>query len=111
MSRRNLQVDELIRKELANIVLREIEFPHGCLVTIINVKSSPDFTEADIFISVIPPESENKILKLLWKKSGYLQHLLNRKLAMRIVPRINFQIKKEESTLEEIDELFRQLEK
>lgn len=111
MSRRNLQVDELIRKELANIVLRKIEFPYDCLATIINVKSSPDFAKADVFISVTPLENENKILKLLQKSSGYLQHLLNKKLAMRVVPRINFQIKKEESVPEEIDELFRQLEK
>lgn len=111
MSHRNLKIDELIKKELARIILKELEFPQDCLLTIINVKTGADLKKADVFISVIPSQKENRILRLLKRKQKYFQYLLTKRLAMRSIPTINFQLKEKENTNKEnqLEELFRQI--
>lgn len=109
-ARKNLQLSELLRKELAQIILREIEFPQNSLTAIINVKTKPDFSCADVFISVTPEEKEDKILKLLQRKSGRLRYLLNNRLARQSVPQLRFRLKKEDTSPEEnLEEIFNQL--
>lgn len=108
--KKNLQLNELLRKELAQIILREIEFPQNSLATIINVKTKQDFSRADVFISVTPENKEGQILKLLQKNAGRLRHFLNKRLSRYQTPRFRFALKKGDTPPEEdTEEIFNQL--
>ena len=86
------QVSELIRQEMAQIFLREMEFPRECLVTITKVETSEDFEHARIWVSVLPATFAHKVISLLDKDIYHLQKLLNRKLVMHFVPKVRFLI-------------------
>ncbi len=61
MSKRIPQVNQLIKKELSQIIQREIDFSPDVLVTLTRVDTSSDLMEAKIYISVLQEEKE-KIL-------------------------------------------------
>src|SRR4030043_1140862 len=92
------QVNSLIKKELSNIILREVDFPKGFLTTITRVGTSPDLEEANVFIAVIPDDKIEQVLAILNKIIYFLQQKLNKRLKMRPIPRIRF--KKEGRTRE-----------
>ncbi len=90
MSKRILQINELIQKELGQIVLREIEFPKNTLVTITRVETSPDLSQAKVYISCLPENRGDRILQVLKRQGYHIQHKLNKRLETKIIPRIRF---------------------
>jgi len=105
MARRIEQVNDLLREELGKIIIRDIEFPAGSLVTITRAVTSPDLHYADIFVSIMPASREEEALELLATEVGKIQHALNRKLRMRPVPRIKFRVDREQKRVDRIESL------
>lgn len=108
-SRRLEKLNSLIRGELASIIKREIDFPDNVLVTITQCQTSADVRFAKVKISVIPKEKSFSILKILERKIFYLQQILNKRLHLRYVPKIKFEIDKSEELIERIEEISRRL--
>ena len=73
------------------MILRDIELP-GALITIIEVEVSEKLDRAVVNVSVIPSKQAKVALKLLTAKAGEFQHALIRKMNVRPVPRISFEI-------------------
>ncbi len=89
---RPLRVSSLIQEELSKIIQRYVDFPEGALVTVSEVNVSPDLEKAEVKISVIPTDLSKESLVILNKSAGRLQHLLNRKLNIKPMPRIDFEV-------------------
>jgi ribosome-binding factor A len=89
---RSQRVESLIAEELGKIVIREIEFPVGSLATIVRVDVDKKMDRAKIFMSVIPAAVEGAALKLLNARIGELQHMLLKKINIKPMPRIIFEI-------------------
>ena len=90
----------LIRDELSLILLKEFEFP--ALVTIINVNVDSDFKLAKVKIKITPKDLkinlieqkklEAKILKELNKNKEKIFKILFKKLNLKPMPKIVFEI-------------------
>lgn len=80
----------MIKKELGQILLREMDFPEGVLVTVTRVETSPNLNQSRIYISVMPEDKAARVLETLEKSVYYLQQKLNKRLKMRPIPRIKF---------------------
>lgn len=91
MNYRPLRVAQLIRDELAKLFLREVEFPNA-LVTITDVDVSKKLDVAYVYVSVIPSKNEAKVIEILGASRGALQHLLEKKLNIKPMPYIVFEI-------------------
>ena len=104
------QINELIKQEVAKIILEEFEFDPGMMVTVMSVETSDNLEAASIWISVFPEGKIGSALEVLNKRIGEIQKILNRKLALRFVPRIQFKIDKSEKYASEIGELFKEIE-
>ena len=111
MSNRIQSVNSLIKNELSQILLKEVDFPEDTLATLTRVETSTDLSQAKVYISIMPDNKINEIFEILNKNIYKLQQELNKRLKMRPVPRIVF--KKEEKTEEagRIEELLEQLKK
>jgi len=105
------QVNELIKQELGKIILEEFEFDPDTLVTVMSADTSDTLETATIWISVFPEGKTGSALEILNKRIGEIQKLLNRRLALRFVPKISFKIDKSEKYASEIGELFKKVEK
>ncbi|MBI4652815.1 30S ribosome-binding factor RbfA [Candidatus Kuenenbacteria bacterium] len=109
------QINEVIRQELNQIILREVEFDLGTMTTIIGVDTDPELKITKVFLRVFPENKEKESLKILNKRAPLLQALLNKKIHLRHVPHIKFFIdikgKREDEKEERIEELFEEIEK
>ena len=90
MSQRLPQINELIKRELSQILLREVDFPKGILVTIIKVETSSDISQVKVWASTIPEKQADMVLQILNKQIYFIQQYLNKQLKMRPVPKIKF---------------------
>ena|SRR3989338_7211004 len=104
MPRRIERVNELILKELGNIILREGEIT-GCILTLTRVETSADLSYADVYFLTIPDEEAKGAKKKLVKKIGKLQHALNKRLRMKPLPKIRLHIDREEQEAAKLDKL------
>jgi len=83
------KVNELLKREFAKILIEEVEIPIGTLVSVIQVKTSPSFQHAKIYISDLPKKKTEEIFKKLNDQIYKLQQLINKRLYMRPVPKIS----------------------
>lgn len=91
MSTRPEKVNSVIQRELAAFILAEGYEGIKGLFTITEVQSTPDLEHAKVFFSVVGQDPAD-VLGVLKKHIYEIQGMLYRKLKMKKVPRVNFQI-------------------
>jgi len=89
MKYRSLRLVKLIKTELSNIFLRELELENS-LITIEDVELSENLSEARIKLAVFPESKSQEVLKVLKRKRSFFQDKLTRKLNIKPMPRIKF---------------------
>ncbi|MDD5146347.1 MAG: 30S ribosome-binding factor RbfA [Candidatus Pacebacteria bacterium] len=99
------KINALIKREVGQMILEELEFPAGVFATLTNVDTSLDLTDSKIEISVFPASKLAQALKILDSQAGHLQHLLNRKLSLHFVPRIRFVPDKALGNAQKVEEI------
>jgi len=109
MSSRIQKINELIRVSTAEIIGREVEFPLGVFLTVTKVDTTADLRYARVFVSVFPEKKFGKTMELLKKKVYMIQGLLNKKLHMKPLPRIEFVSDKTEVEADKIEKLLKEL--
>ena len=87
---RNLRVGSLIREELAILLVRDVEFPKGVLVTITEVEVDKKLDRANVGISVYPSQKEREAVEILKPAMRELAHKLLKKINIKPMPRIHF---------------------
>lgn len=107
-SQRIQKVNELLKRELGKIILKELEFSRDVLITITRVNTSPDLRGAKIWVSVMPENQIFLALRVLKRNIYNLQKKLDKRLRMRPVPKIEFL---KESKLEEAQKIEEILDK
>ena len=105
------KLNALLRDEIAQILTKELEKDDEALITVTGADVSPTLEHATIRISVYPKNKTDKILKIINGHIYQIQQLLNRKLAMRPVPKIRFEIDKSEERASQIDQLLNKIPK
>lgn len=105
MSERVLKLNQLIKRQLGQTIVKEIEFPNNSLVTITRVETSPDIKTSKIYISVIPSKYQGSVLKILRKNSKNLYSLLKKQIKTKFTPNLHFFIDENEIFASEIDKL------
>lgn len=103
------RVNQLIKKELSQILLREVNFPKDILVTITKVETSADLKESKIYISIIPEEIDQKVIQILNRIIYDLQQKLNKRLKMRTIPQIKFLEERQTSEAGRIEEILEKI--
>ncbi len=111
MSKRIQQVNQLIKKEISQILLKEIEFPAEVLVTVTRVESSSNLIQTKVYVSAMPAEKTLKVLQILNRQIYDIQQILNKRLKMRPIPRIKFLEEKETAEAGRIEEILEELKK
>lgn len=88
---RKQRVGELIQRELASILLREFVVPDAGMVTVSGVDVSPDLSHAKVYISVLEPAVQARVLATLNAEATSLRYLLAQRIKnIRTTPRLSF---------------------
>jgi len=104
MSQRLNRINKLIKQEVSQLLLKEINFG-DILVTVIDVATSPDLRQAKIKITILPEEKSGIALRLIEKNIYAIQQILNKRIQIRCVPKIIFEIDKGEINAQRVEEL------
>ncbi len=86
------RVNELIRAEISDLLLRETKDPRlSGYISINSVQTSPDLRHAKVLVSCVCDEEKKKeILEALHHSSGFFRSELAKHLKMRRVPELHF---------------------
>ncbi len=90
MKHRLARVNEVIKRELSELVLREINFT-AKLVTIQQVDVTPDLKQAHVYVSVIgTDEQRHAAMAQLHDNRRSLQQSLSRRVVLKYTPHLHF---------------------
>ena len=92
MSRRTERVNALLKKQIGEIIVSQINDPRlTSLITITCVEVTPDLGRAKVFTSAMgSSEDIGVIIDTLNKASGYLRRELKQRVILRNIPLLNF---------------------
>ena len=86
------RVNELLKREIADSIEKYIEHKKDCLISVIEVKTTPDLRQAKVHISILGNDDAKKeVLKVLQKKRAFIQQQLARNITLKYTPVIEFQ--------------------
>lgn len=107
---RQLKVAREIQKALAEIIRSKgMAAFGGALLTVSEVRVSPDLSLAKVFVSIFPSDKQESVMVLLEESlraiRGELGHVMGKQL--RIVPEISFLLDTSLDYAEHIDELLK----
>lgn len=92
MKHRLERVNELIKRELGELINREVTF-EATLVTVQQVDITPDLKHAHVFVSVMGNEAQTRAaLSKLHDSRSHLQHLLSKRVILKYTPHLHFKI-------------------
>ena len=92
MKHRLQRVNELIKRELGELIGRECKFP-AQLVTVQEVDITPDLKQAHVFISVIgADEDRHKSMAILHAARVQLQSALSKRVVLKFTPQLHFKL-------------------
>src|SRR4051794_1339303 len=106
MSRRAEMLGSTIQRELAAIILHELDDPRleGMIVSITRVKVSSDLSVADVFVTVMGTTgAQTAAVNALKHSAGLMRTHLTKALSLRVAPYIKFHL--DEQLRKELDVL------
>jgi len=91
MGHRKERVEELIKRIVSEVILKEINDPRVGFVSVSAVKLNKDFSVAEIGVSVLGGSQDiRKAFIGLQSARGYIQKYVAKNIRLRIVPKIDF---------------------
>ncbi len=90
---RILQVNELLKHEISEILQREMQDPRLDGVTVTEVRTSRDLQHAHVFISCLAKAERRKSVKAaLDRGAGHIRYLLGRRVRLKYTPELRFSL-------------------
>jgi ribosome-binding factor A len=109
MSHRIDKIEHLIKEEISLIFLYKMDDPALSLITITNVKVSPDLKMVKIYLSVFDKEKRELVLEKVKASTGYIRSELAQRIRIRYVPELRFFIDDTIDYVEKIENLIKKI--
>ncbi len=91
MKHRLLRVNELLKRELSALLVREMTF-ENLLVTVNQVDVTPDLKSAHVYISVLGSQGRKEVLPKLEASRAALQSALSKHVVLKYTPHLVFHL-------------------
>ena len=111
MTTRQNKIAKQIQKDIAEIIqLHAREMVSGKMLTVTNVRISPDLSVARIYVSVFPSVNSSDVIKTINNHHGFFRNELGRKLRHQVkkIPEIIFFLDDSLDYLENIENLLKE---
>lgn len=109
-STRQLKVARELQRDLAEIIRSKgMAVFDGAMVTVSEVRVTPDLSIAKVFVSIFPSSKQETVMGILEENKKACRGELGRKVAsqLRIVPELDFYLDSTLDYAEHIDELLK----
>lgn len=106
------KVQELMKQEISEIILREVKDPRIGFVTVTSVACTPDLREAKVYVSIMGSEEQ---VKSSWagimSSLGFIRREVGKRIRLRFTPELHFELDKSLDYSAHIQELLLQVER
>jgi len=90
--KRSERVSDLIKEEIAEIILHRLKYKSMGFITVTGAEVSEDLRHATIYISVLNPEEEKKTIRKLRDSASAIRYELGKRLRIKYIPVLKFRI-------------------
>jgi ribosome-binding factor A len=110
MKRRTDRMGDLVRAELSDLLLREVQDPRIKLVSLTSVRVAPDMRRAVIGVSALGDDAQRQgALEALQHARGFLRTELSHRLRTRVTPELVFELDRGAEHSQRISDLLESL--
>lgn len=90
---RHQRLEQDVKVALSNIITFEVKEPSVTgLISVTDVKITPDQKYAKVYISIFGKQNKEKVIDALKKATGFIKSELARRVRMRNIPSIQFEL-------------------
>lgn len=110
LSTRQLKVGRELQRDLAEIIrARGMAFFGGAMLTVSEVRVSPDLAIAKVYVSIFPSAKQQEVMRTLEVEKASIRGELGRAVAkqLRIVPELDFYLDTTLDYAQHIEELLK----
>lgn len=90
--KRSQRVSDLLRKEIADIIMNKLKDPRIGFITVTGVDVTEDIKMARVFVSILKEEERNTSLEILNSAKKFVRSELSKRLRMKFIPTIEFRL-------------------
>ena len=105
MSKKISQINELLKRMIGEIILKDFDMPIDSLITVTRVETQANLLKSKVYLNIIPQGKEKEIIASLRKYIYYIQQRVNKQLKIRPVPKILFTAEKDIDKAIRVEEL------
>lgn len=104
---RQQRIARLIQKDLSDIFLRYARSMSGVLISVSEVRISPDLQIAHVYLSIFPQARQAETMARIAEDHGKIRGEMGalERHQLRVIPELNFHLDETIDRLERIDEL------
>ncbi|GAK02014.1 ribosome-binding factor A [Geomicrobium sp. JCM 19037] len=105
------RVGEQMKKEMSDILMREVKDPRVQFVTVTGVDVTGDLQQATVYVTVLGEDEEkDATLKALKKAKGFIRSEIGKRIQLRKTPEIDFSLDESIAYGNRIEELLKDLD-
>ena len=109
---RHFRVRELLKREIGEILRRELPVETSGMVTVTDVMIAPDLKQATVYISVLGTDEQKKSTRtLLMKMRPHVRGELGRSVSLKYTPRLKFMVNESAAQGDRVLEILDEIEK
>lgn len=108
-SNRQRKVAQIIQEDFAELFRKQAsESKQSILVSVSDVKVTPDLGNAKIYLSIFPQEHRSSIMKEIEENKAQYRNFIGQKMAkqVRIIPQLSFYL---DTTLDDVERIEKEL--
>jgi ribosome-binding factor A len=90
--KRSERVGDLIREEVADLIMYKLKDPRIGFVTVTGVEMTADLKLARVFVSIMKEEERELTLDILNASKNFIRSNLSKRLRMKFIPAIEFRL-------------------
>ena len=79
-----------MKDAIAEVFAKDVEFPLGAFVTVLDAKVTANTAHARVTLSVMPEDRQKDVLEALESYQHEIKEGLSRKLRLRRIPRLHY---------------------
>ncbi len=107
--RRTARLNEQLRQEISLLIRAEVRDPRVVLATITDVETSPELDHARVYITAMGDDAEKEeVLNGLRSAAPFIRGQLGRRLHMRRIPELHFDLDRKLENALRIESLLRE---
>ncbi|MFH1702321.1 MAG: 30S ribosome-binding factor RbfA [Nitrospirota bacterium] len=90
--KRSQRVSDLLRKEIADIIMYKLKDPRIGFITVTGVDVTDDIKIARIYVSILKDEEKKTTIEILNSAKSFIRSELSKRLRMKFIPSIEFRL-------------------